>query len=407
MPSNVLIIGAGVVGASLALALAEQGLVVTVIDKEDGVALGASKANGAQLSYSYTDAMASLEMLKGLPKLMCGLDPAFRFMPKIDLDFLRWGIMFLQNCSSSRSDRNTLAVLEVALRSSAIMNQWCEKYGFDFDHAAAKKLHLYDNRKAFEKAEERVLLKNQFGVNQSIISSEHLLDIEPALEYMNAELLGAVYSPNDCVGDASKFSRAALDKAMNLTGGELILNEEVKGFIKDKQRYCGVKTNSGDIEADCVVLCAGYQTRFLVRSLGQYIPLAPVAGYSLTYPVTEKTPNISLTDTTNKMVLCRVGERVRVAGMADVGRLGDTLPKRRIQTLKKILQHRFPLSADYNHEGQPWIGVRPMTPNSRPIIQQFRSSNLFLNCGHGMLGWTLAAGAADLMADKIAKMLRA
>ncbi|MEN8189651.1 MAG: FAD-dependent oxidoreductase [Thermodesulfobacteriota bacterium] len=403
MNSKVIIVGAGVVGGSVALALAEQGFHVTVIDKEKKVASGASNANGAQLSYSYTDTLASPATLKTLPKLLLGLDPAFRLTKNMDPDFMKWGIRFLRNCTSSRADKNTLAVLEIALRSCAVMNEWRDKYDFDFDHNVAQKLHVYENGDVLANLKPRIELKNRLGANQSIILKEKLLDLEPSLHHMNADLAGAVYSPDDEVGDAGKFTRASLDKAMELSGGQVLLGTDFQGFIVDGHLYRGIKTNNGEIEADYIVLCAGYQTNVITKKLALSVPITPMAGYVLSYPAAADTPEISVTDTANRMVVCRVGSSMRAAGMADMGQVAKNPPEKRIQTLETTLKHRFPLAGKYSHPSQPLAGVRPMTPDGRPIIQQFQSSNLFLNCGHGMLGWTLAAGSADLLRAKICK----
>lgn len=321
MKTKVIVVGAGVVGGSAALALAEQGYHVTVIDKAKEIASGASGVNGAQLSYSYTDAMASPAMLKALPRLMLGLDPAFRLTSNVDLDFMRWGIEFLQNSTSSKSDKNTVAVLELALRSCAVMNTWREKYGFDFNHRKAEKLHLYESQEALESLKSRVALKNRLGANQRIISKEELFEIEPSLQHMNANLVGAVHSPNDEVGDAAMFTQAALEKAVELGGGQILLDTKLQEFIGKGKTYNGIKTNKGEIETDYIVLCSGYQTSSIARQLRHYLPIAPMAGYTLTYPLTDYTPEISVTDTPKRMVLCRIGDCMRVAGMADIGQL--------------------------------------------------------------------------------------
>jgi len=267
MNTKVIIVGAGVVGGAVALALAEQGFHVTIIDKETKVASGASNANGAQLSYSYTDALASPSTLKSIPRLLLGLEPAFRLTKRMDPDFMKWGIKFLRNCTSSRADKNTLATLEIALRSCAVMNEWRDKYNFDFDHKSAQKLHLYENFEALENQRSRVELKNRLGANQEIISKERLLELEPSLQNMNADLAGAIYSPNDELGDAAKFTQASLNKAIELSHGQLLLGTSLQGFIRDGDVFHGIKTNIGEIEADFIVLCAGYQTNEITKKI--------------------------------------------------------------------------------------------------------------------------------------------
>jgi D-amino-acid dehydrogenase len=401
MSSKVVVVGTGIIGATTALSLAEQGYQVIVIDQAESIAAGASASNGAQLSYSYTDAMASPDTLRSLPKLLSGRDPAFRFSSDINRELMIWGSRFIRNCTQSRSDKNTLAVLEVALRSRAIMHAWCRKYNFEFDHRPAGKLHLYESQSGLEKAKARVELKNASGANQKILSRARVFEIEPLLKHIEGDLAGAVYSPEDEVGDAAKFATAALHKAIELSGGQIRLGVRLIDFIREGSTCRALKTSAGDIEADVVVLCAGFQTGSLAKKLGVHLSILPISGYSLTYPASDGTPGISITDTSRKMVICRVGDKVRIAGMADMGLVANKPPAARIQTLIRSVQYRFPLAADYSGEAHPWAGIRPMTPDSRPVIRRCGADNVYVNCGHGMLGWTLAAGTADILREQI------
>lgn len=404
MSSHVLVVGAGVIGAATALSLAEQGFKVTIIDRAGALNKGASGLNGGQLSYSYTDALASPETLRSFPKLLFGLDESFRLSANLSIDFLNWGFQFLANCTADRADANTLEVLTLATRSHVQMNEWIEKYSFQFQHNKAQKLHLYESAKALDSAKRRVELKNQYGANQSVLDGDQVLEIDPALERMNAKLVGAVYSPNDEVGDVVAFTQAAIDKSLSLGKGTLKLNTKVLDIRIEGGTCRSVLTNSGEIEADHIVICAGYESSQLLRKIGiKSTPIVPVAGYSVTYPETTFTPNVSLTDTAKKIVLCHLGSQLRVAGMADVGRVALVPPKKRLELLKRIIQNRFPDAGDYSVEPKEWSGMRPMTPSSKPIICQTKVPNIFVNSGHGMLGWTLAAGAAKDMQEIVVK----
>lgn len=405
MTPSVLIVGAGVVGAATALRLAESGFHVTVIDKAKTIASGASGANGAQLSYSYTDALASPEMFKSLPKLLAGYDEGFRCSFDAEPGLINWATQFLRNCTRTRSDENTLSILRLALRSRSIMRHWLQLYAFDIHHRVAGKFHLYERQADLEKANTRVKMKNRLGIQQSVLRPDQLIEHEPSLEHYRADMAGAVFSPIDELGDAAVFTRLALEKAIELSKGSLNLGVECQDIIREGEYCRAVKTSEGTIQADFVIFCTGFHTPILARKLGVKLPIIPIAGYSLTYPATENSPEISITDTSKKMVICRIGERVRIAGFADIGLRNTQTPGKRLDTLRQTVQQRFPLAADYSAESSPWMGFRPMTPDSRPIVSPYGLKNTFINSGHGMLGWTLAAGTADLIKEQIMENL--
>ncbi len=397
MQKNAIIVGAGIIGATTALALAEQGYKITVVDQAKNIAAGTSAKNGAQLSYSYADALASPQTLKTLPKLIAGLDPAFRLSPELNQDFLNWGKLFIKNCTHSKADSNTLAILEIALKSCVKMNKWQAKYTFDFDYRPAGKLYLYADSAGLAKARNMVKLKSRLGVKQEIVLKDKLLEIEPMLKDFNGKLAGAVYAPDDAVGDATKFAKAALTQAAKLSEVNIYLDTKITGFLKKGGKCQALKTSRGELEADKIIICAGFQTKELLKKLDVSLPIMPVAGYSLTYRAPANSITTSITDTAKKTVLCKIGDKIRIAGMADMGLITDEPPAARITKLIKTAKQRFPSVADYKSDSEPWVGIRPMTPDSRPIIQKCGADNLWVNCGHGMLGWTLAAGSADIL----------
>ena len=400
MSSRIVIVGAGIVGAATALTFAERGFRVTVVDRADHVAAGTSAANGAQLSYSYTDAFASPAMLKNLPGMFAGLDPALRFANRFDPELFSWGTQFIRNATQNRSDANTLSTLAIAMQSRRVMHRWIRKYAIEFEYRRAGKLHLYDDVNDLRSAEARVRLKNRYGSSQSVLSADEVLALEPSLRELRGRLAGAVYSPDDELGDAARFTQGALDRVV-ASSGVLRLGVHVDGFIMKGDRCRAVQTSAGNMDADYVVLCAGILTRSLARQLGVRLPLMPVSGYSLTYASSQDTPEISVTDMRRKLVICRLGKQVRIAGLADVGLMTARPDRNRIRQLEQTVKWRFPKAASYAGESHPWIGVRSMTPDSQPIVSRCGALNVFVNCGHGMLGWTLAAGTAERVADMI------
>jgi len=401
VPEHVVIVGAGIIGATSALALAEQGYKISIVDAAQEIAGGTSAKNGAQLSYSYTEPLAAPATLKALPKLMAGLDSAFKLSYELSQDFFNWGKLFLQNCTNDRLGSNTKAITMIALKSFGQMQNWLEKYDFDFAYRKVGKLYLYENVKGLKAAKHKIKLKNSLGIKQKILNKDETLAIEPALAMFNPGLAGAVYAPEDAVGDAAKFAKHAIAKAGDLSELKLYLNTKVTSFVKDSTNHFKLNTNKGMLDADKIVIAAGFSSLSLARELGVQLPIMPVAGYSLTYPAGVSMLNVSITDTTKKTVLCRMQDKIRIAGMADMGLVVDEPPKKRIAKLITTVKQRFPEVADFTQDGEPWVGIRPMTPDSRPIISNLKASNVYVNCGHGMLGWTLAAGSALILQEKL------
>ena len=398
--TRIAIVGAGVVGVSTALSLAELGFDVTVIDQNDDLAQGASGRNGAQLSYNYTDALGSPSTLKQMPKLIAGLDPAFRMRPQIDSDFVRWSMTLLRNSSQAQFEKSTLQLLELALESKQVMHNWLEKYAFEFGHRQVGKLQLHTSTSALEACKKIVQLKNDAGANQRLVSAEEVLELEPAIQLSTVDFAGAVYSPDEEVGDVVRF----LDQVSRyLTANKpvrFLMGTEITGINKEGRLVRSLQSSAGELEFDQFIVCAGHASSRLSRKLGLNIPpIIAGTGYSLTYPSIASSPNLSVTDAATKTVFCRLDNSIRIAGMMDIGYSMKELPIRRLRRLQQQVESRFPALADFSGEGDPWMGQRPMTANNQPIIRPAHElSNVFLNTGHGMLGWTLAAASAERLA---------
>lgn len=400
---HVVVIGGGVIGVTTAAALASRGLTVTLIERSDHLGSGATAGNGAQLSYSYVDALAAPQTLRDLPRLLAGLDPAFRIRPDPSARFASWLLRFLWNCSGSRFVSNSEAVLRLALRSRSALAEMRSRHPtLAFNHTATGKVHIYDSAGKFEAAKAAVPMKNALGCDQRIVQPEELFAIEPALLASRRTIVGAIYSPLDEAGDSFLFTQSLAEIAQREFGLQIVRGTSVEALIGERRRIRAVRTSDGQIEGDTFVLTAGADSPQLVESLGLRLPISPMKGYSITLPATERAPTVSITDTRAKIVICRLGDRVRIAGMAELGRCDRAIDSRRVSALRAAAEVSFPAAADWQAEPTAWSGLRPMTPDSRPIIGPTPISNLFLNCGHGMLGWTLACGSAELVTELIA-----
>jgi len=399
---RILVIGGGVVGVTTANALARLGLPVTLLEQSATLGTGATHGNGAQLSYAYSDALGSPSVLRSVPALLCGFDPAFRAYLSFDPRFWVWLGSFLANCTAARFKANTLAVLRLALQSRSSLAALSAGHAdLAFDHCRPGKLHVYDDKPKFDAARVGITLKNAFGLEQRALSAEEAIAVEPALASTRRKIAGAIHSPADEAGDAYLFTQSLATIAVREHRLQILTAQRAQRFIREGSRIRAVATTSGLIEADIFVLAAGCDSSDLARTAGVRLPIFPMKGYSATLPASSSSPRLSITDASAKIVFCTLNGRVRIAGMADLGRCDANVEPARVRQLMADAKFCLPNAAIWDADPHFWAGLRPMTPDSRPIISPTSVSNLFINSGHGMLGWTLACGSADLIAALI------
>lgn len=387
----ILVIGAGVVGVTTAWALARRGHAVTIVDRYPGPALGASCANGAQLSYAYADALASPKLLASLPGLIAGSDPLFKVQLSARPAFLRWGMEFVVAAASQQAA--TLATLKLALESQAAMAALLDRHALAFDYAVAGKMHLYFSDAALAAARAGVALKQAHGINQSVLTPAEAIATEPMLAHIEG-LAGVIHSPDDAVGDPHRFARELVDLAVREHGLATRFNTEIARIEIGNARATAATTSGEALNADTIIVTAGPQAAALLKPVGQRAPILPMKGYSITAPRGNNPPRVSLTDTSRRIVIAPLGDRIRIAGIAEIGAGSTEIDPARSEALVAAARDAFPGAANYDRIDHHWAGLRPMTPNSVPIIAR-PHPRLVLNIGHGMLGWTLAMGAAE------------
>ena len=397
-------LGAGVVGVVTAWYLARHGFAVTVIEQGESVAAGTSRANAGQLSYSFTDALARPDFLRKLPGVMLGTDPGILFRTRPSAALLRWGRVFLSQCTAPRARDNTVAVLQLAMRSSLLMDSLVEEVPLEFSFVRAGKLVLLSGPEDVTNARQNVLLKSEHGCVTELLTRSEAVDIEPALKEMRSEFVAAVYSRNDHVADARLFTEGLADRLRRNHAAEFRLGETVTGLVAEKDRVRKVVTNRNDYAVDAVVACLGAGSAKLLLPLGIDAEIYPVRGYSITLPEGRGAPSASVSDLKNRIVLSRLGQSIRIAGFADFVDFRTRHDEARLDALVTIARHVAPLAADYRGGSmQRWAGFRPMTPDGRPRVGPTRIDGLFLNTGHGMLGFTLALATGDAVADFVAR----
>lgn len=397
--ADVAVIGAGVVGLATAYALARRGRRVILLDRAPGPALETSFANGAQLSYAYTDAMAGPALWKQLPRMLAGRDRAFRTRISADPDFWRWGLTFLRNASQSRLQENTLSTLTLTLESRAAMAGLLDRHPIDFDHRVAGKLHVYYNPASLPAARAMIERKRPFGVQQRLVDTDEAIAIEPALAGARG-IAGVVYSPEEEVGDPWRFASGLLDVLRTHHGVDARFGFDLHRLRREGTQW-RLQANNGDVvSVPQVVVCAGIGSKAMLRPLDLRLPLMAVKGYSFTARCGEDAPSASITDTARKLVFCRLGDRIRVAGLADLNHWDAAPDRARIADLVAMARESLPHAAHYDALESDWAGLRPMTPWSSPIIRR-AGEGLVLNIGHGMLGWTLAMGSGERAAKLV------
>ena len=386
------VLGAGVVGLTSAWWLSEAGHDVALIERAAGPAASASRANGAQLSYRYVAPMASPKMLGQLPGLLLPGENAIKV--SFDRDLVGWGLRFLKACTSAEVVRTTVAQLALAELSRTELQRLLGKVPMDFGLHTAGKLVVFRKQADLDAATPAD------GDSAEMLTPQQCAALEPALALTPGEFAGGVYTATEQVGDCGAFCDQLFARLGRSNRVEMRMNAEICRPVMKHRRLTGVETAQGLIEADLFVLALGSGARAFARSCGFDLPIYPVKGHSITIADTDQpTLRHSVTDYSRKIVYAPLDGATRVAGFADFQGYDTTPEASRIAQLKAAAADTFGLEA--TGEAAPWAGLRPMTPDSRPVIGPSPLDGLFLNTGQGMLGWTLACGSARLATDLI------
>lgn len=398
---KVLILGSGVVGVTAAYYLASAGHAVTVIDRQSAPAAETSFANGGQISASLAEPWANPEVVPTLLRWLGRKDAPLVFHWRADPTLFLWGVRFLRNCTAKRSAVNLERALRIALYSRAQLGKIREDTGITYDEQTNGIVKIYRERRSFDLACRRMSAMNAFGTGLRALDREACLALEPALAPSAEQIVGAIHAPEDESGDAHCFTIKLAEEA-GRRGVRFLFGETVERLLPANGRIERVMTNRQTLSADAIVLSLGSESPLLLRPLGIRLPVYPAKGYSVTFPLRDdkRAPSRSITDEDKKLVFVRLGDRLRVAGQVEFAGYDRRVEARRCKTLTEAMENLFPGAADL---GQPqgWAGLRPLTPDTLPVIGPTRFSNLFLNTGHGTYGWTMAAGSGRILADLV------
>jgi len=400
---RVAVLGAGVVGLTTAWCLADDGHEVVVIDRGDGPAAGASRANGAQLSFSYVAPLAAPSVIAKLPALILERESPLRLYPQLDPQLWAWCARFLAACTRQQAAETTVRLLTLSFYSRRVLDDLLAREAIAFHHAHAGKLVVYSDAEGLSGARAQLEFQKTLGCEQDLLDTEGCLAVEPALHHVRDRLVGGVFTRSDSAGDCKRFCDELAGRiARRSPTSEFRFDTAVQGLEVAGRRVTAVRTDKGRVEADAVVLALGVGSRHLARSVGFDLPIYPLKGYSITVPVARDAaaPRVSVTDSLHKIVYARLGDRLRAAGIADLAGHDESIDRTRLALLVERARSTFPEAGDYV-DASPWAGLRPATPRGTPILGRSPLENLFLNVGHGALGFTLAAGAARAVADVV------
>ena len=403
---HIVVMGAGVVGITTAWFLQQQGHQVTVVDRQAQAGLETSYANGGQISVCHAEPWANPSAPLKILKWLFQPEAPLLYRPRLDPYQWRWGLSFLTQCTSARAAHNIRQMVNLGIYSRSQLQALRKELDLDYDHLEKGILHFYTSQQEFDAAMEPARIMRELGCDRQVIDADRAVELEPALKDVRQRIAGATYTADDESGDARKFTQALARRCAE-AGVEFRYGTEVLGFDKAGDRILGVQTLTEGrhqvLRADSYVLCLGSFSAVLARRLGLFLNIYPAKGYSITVPV--KNPDaafqVSLTDDEYKLVYSRLGDRIRVAGTAELNGYTRNLDFIRCRAIVRRAAEILP-GAGHWDQAEYWTGLRPTTPSNVPYIGKSHFNNLYLNTGHGTLGWTHSCGSAAALADIVA-----
>ena len=402
---KVLVLGAGVVGVCSAWYLAKAGHEVTVLDRQPAAALETSFANGGQISVSHSEPWSNPHAPLRALSWMGREDAPLLFRLRWDPALFDWSLRFLRECTPGRTRENIRNIVALATYSRSQLQALRAETSIAYDHLERGILHVYTDRQEFAAAAEAAALMREFGCERRVINADECVAIEPALKAARPLLVGGDYTAADESGDAHRFTQqlAGLCAARGVT---FRYGATIEKMATAGGQVAGVVAGNELFTADAYVAALGSYTPLLLRPLGICLPVYPAKGYSATVALGEHSvaPSVSLTDDGHKIVFSRLGQRLRIAGTAEFNGYNTELNPVRCAALMHRAGELFP---GLRPEGEPefWCGLRPATPSNVPFIGRSTLPNLFLNTGHGTLGWTMACGSGAALADIVSGRL--
>jgi D-amino-acid dehydrogenase len=403
---KVIVLGAGLLGVTSAYFLREQGHDVVVIDRQATPAAETSFANGGQISVSHAEPWANPSAPLKVLKWMGKEDAPLLFRLRADMRQWLWGLQFLRECTPAKTKYNIEQIVRLGTYSRDTLQALRASIGLHYDERTQGILHFYTNQKEFDAAEAPAAQMRELGCDRRVISADEAVRLEPALAHIRPQLAGATYTAEDESGDANQFARGLVEQCKKM-GVEFLMSHTItalpnKGGTGSEIDHVEATDNEGRfqrIKGDAYVLAMGSLSPLYAKPLGINLPIYPAKGYSVTMPVKDPTyaHQVSLTDDEFKLVFSRLGDRLRIAGTAEFNGYDRDLNRVRCEAIVRRTEELFPGAGDAT-QAQFWTGLRPATPSNVPIIGRSKISNLFMNTGHGTLGWTHSCGSGKSIA---------
>ena len=398
---RIVVLGGGVVGVTTAYQLQKDGHEVVVLERNGEVAAEASWGNAGMIapghSFVWSSPKAPMILLKSL-----FLDhQALRFKFSTDPRLYSWSWLFLMECTPEKARRNTLLKHRLATYSQTVLKEVVAEEAIDYNRSERGILYFHRDQQALDRGVEHMKLLESVGQAIRVLDREGVISLEPSLASAKGKIAGGIYCPTDETGESAKFTRALATKIV-ARGGEVRTGATITRLETDGGRVTQALTDKGAFKADAYVLALGAESPILARTLGIGLPIYPIKGYSLTIPIGNRMspPTIASVDEHNLVAISRFGDRIRVTATAEFAGYDTTHKPSDFAFMKSVTQDLYPDGADYER-AEMWAGLRPMTPNNLPFFGRRRFKNLFLNTGHGHIGWTMSHGSARITADLI------
>lgn len=398
---HVMVIGAGIAGITAAWELLQSGHTVTVLERRSEAAAETSYANAGLVAVGHAIPWASPKVPGILLKSLFTDNQAFRLKPRLDWQMVRWGLRFLRQCTRRRVLENTGHKFRLCRYAQSRLHEVVDAAGLDYDAYRGGLMYLYGDEASLRQGVEEMEVIGSLGHDIRVLGADEVVDLEPAFEGSRGSIAGAVYCPTDESGDCRRFS-LELAGACGNRGVELVFDCAVERVAVEGDRVAYLETSGGRRSADAYVLASGVEAPRLARPIGIDLPIYPVKGYSVTFPIGagHRAPLIGGVLEDRLMAFSRLGNRLRVTSTAEITGYDVSFEPGDFANMIESFSELMPGAADYARP-EYWSCLRPMTPTGLPVVGGSRYRNFFVNAGHGNMGWTMACGTARLLADVI------